>query len=195
MFHDLPATPILTLAMDTPPSWIVRPESSPHDLDNLVLGNDREPIHIAFNLNQLLIEGHAREANNAPPRGLQLQLTDKSYNAISDTQVMANLGYFQFKATPGVYQLAIRPGRGTEVYELESVGTQGWDSLGVNVTGTNVALTSFEGATILPRFERRKGMEMENVLDESAPAQAPSVVGSVFTRYEPAVQPRAETGY
>lgn len=181
-FSDLPGTPILTLAMDTPPSWIVRPESSPHDLDNLVLGHDREPIHIAFNLNQLLIEGHAREANNAPPRGLQLQLTDASYNAISDTSVMANLGYFQFKATPGVYQLAIRPGRGREVYELESVGAQGWDSLGVNVTGANVALTSFEGATILPRFERKKGMEMENVLMEAAPAQAPSVAGSVFTR-------------
>jgi UDP-glucose:glycoprotein glucosyltransferase len=65
---------------------------------------------------------------------------------------------------------------------MESVGTRGWDSLGVNVTGTSVALTSFEGATILPRFERKKGMEMENVLMEAATAQAPSVVGSVFTR-------------
>lgn len=167
--------------MDTPPSWILRPESSPHDLDNLVLGSNQEPIHIHFNLNQLLIEGHAREANNAPPRGLQLQLTTEADEAISDTQVMANLGYFQFKAAPGVYQLAIRPGRGTEVYELESVGAQGWDSAGVNVTGTVVALTSLEGATILPRFERKPGMELENVLVEAAPV-VPSYAGSVVSR-------------
>jgi UDP-glucose:glycoprotein glucosyltransferase len=167
--------------MDTPPSWIVRPESSPYDLDNLVLGSSLEPVNIHFNLNQLLIEGHAREANNAPPRGLQLQLTDKDNQAISDTQVMANLGYFQFKAAPGVYQLAIRPGRGREVYDLESVGAQGWDSQGVNVTGTTIALTSFEGATILPRFERQPGMEMANVLMEAA-TNVPSYAGSILSR-------------
>ena len=167
--------------MDTPPSWIVRPESSPYDLDNLVLGDNQQSINIKYNLNQLLIEGHAREANNAPPRGLQLQLTNKAYEAISDTHVMANLGYFQFKAAPGVYQLAIRPGRGTEVYELDSVGAHGWESQGVNVTGTAVALTSFEGATILPRFERRAGMEMENVLLEIAPP-VKSYTGSVISR-------------
>jgi UDP-glucose:glycoprotein glucosyltransferase len=168
--------------MHTPPSWIVRPESSPYDLDNLVLGNIHEPIHVAFNLKQLLIEGHAREASNAPPRGLQLQLTTAGQEETLDTQVMANLGYFQFKATPGVYQLSIRPGRGTEVFELESVGTAGWDSLSVNVTGTSVALTSFEGVTILPRFERKPGMEMANVLIDHDPVQQPSYAQAVFSR-------------
>jgi UDP-glucose:glycoprotein glucosyltransferase len=96
---------------------------------------------------------------------------------------MANLGYFQFKATPGVYQLAIRPGRGTEVFDMKSVGAEGWDSPGVEVTGYGVSLTSFEGVTILPRFERREGMERENVLVDAPPAAlSASFAGSVVSR-------------
>ena len=167
--------------MDTPPAWIVSPSHSPFDLDNLVLGAVDHPVHVSFNLKQLLIEGHAREPNNAPPRGLQLQLTNQGMEVVSDTQVMANLGYMQFKATPGVYHLAIRPGRGREVYDLESVGNEGWDSRGVNVTGTNVFLASFDGVTILPRFARMDGMEMENVLLERLPPP-PTFQQSVFTR-------------
>ena len=167
--------------MDTPPAWIVSPRHSPFDLDNLVLGSTRDPVHVSFNLKQLLIEGHAREANNAPPRGLQLQLTTQGLEIASDTQVMANLGYLQFKATPGIYHLAIRPGRGTEVYDLESVGNDGWDSAGVNVTGTTVALSSFDGMTILPRFTRKAGMELVNVLVEDVPVSQ-SYPQAVFSR-------------
>jgi hypothetical protein len=165
-FEGLPTTPIFTLGMDTPPSWIVSPKTSPYDLDNLQLSSIHTPIDTVFTLKQLLIEGHAREGHNVPPRGLQLQLTSQGLGAVSDTQVMANLGYFQFKATPGVYDLSIREGRGTEVYELESVGGEGWDSRGVDATGTAISLREFSGVTILPRFKRRVGMEGENVLSD-----------------------------
>ena len=168
--------------MDTPPAWIVSPIQSPYDLDNLVLGNIHEPVQVLFILKRLLIEGHAREGNNSPPRGLQLQLTTNGLQVASDTQVMANLGYLQFKATPGVYQLAIRPGRGTEVYELESVGNDGWASLNVNETGTAVTLTSFEGVTILPRFKRKTGMENANVLIEEHAATTSTFAASLFSR-------------
>ena len=188
-FDSLPGSPIYTLGMDTPPAWIVSPESSRLDLDNLMLGNIQDPVQVTFDLKQLLIEGHARESNNAPPRGLQLQLLGRDKDVVSDTQVMANLGYMQFKATPRMYDLAIRPGRGTEVYNLESVGSEGWDSLGVNVTGTRVALASFEGVTLLPRFTRKKGMEMENVLSE-LPPEEPSLTATVFSRYAfPSLRP------
>jgi UDP-glucose:glycoprotein glucosyltransferase len=179
-FADLPSTPIFTLGMDTPPSWVVSPSTSPYDLDNLVLGLIHNSAEVLFVLKQLLIEGHAREANNVPPRGLQLQLSRNGLEVASDTQVMANLGYFQFKATPGLYHLAIRPGRGTEVYDLESVGNEGWASPSVNETGTAVVLSSFEGKTILPRFDRRLGMEAANVLLEDAVATSPSSLASTF---------------
>lgn len=178
-FTNLPSDPIYTLGLDTPPAWIVSPLSSPYDLDNLQLSTVSSPIHVSFQLKQLLIEGHARELSNAPPRGLQLQLTRNGIE-VSDTLVMANLGYMQFKVTPGVYDLSIRPGRGSEVYELESTGTTGWYSEKVNVTGTEVTLASFEGVTVLPRFTRRKGMEMADVLSE-APVTT-GQVGAVWSR-------------
>jgi UDP-glucose:glycoprotein glucosyltransferase len=180
-FNDLPSDPIYTLGLDTPPAWIVSPLSSPYDLDNLQLSAVTSPIHVTFQIKQLLIEGHARELlNNSPPRGLQLQLTRNGV-AVSDTLVMANLGYLQFKVTPGVYDLSVRPGRGSEVFELESTGTSGWYSEKVGKTGTEVTLDSFEGMTVLPRFIRRAGMEMEDVLAETPAANA-GQVGAVWSR-------------
>jgi len=181
-FNDLPGTPIFTLAMHTPGSWIVRPTESPLDLDNLLLGRLSEPTHVGFNLKQLVIHGHARDENGSPPRGTQLQLKAvQTDDVVSDTQVMANLGYFQFKAPPGVYDLAIRPGRGTEVYEIESTGTHGWESDPVNVTGTAITLDSFNGDVIFPRFVHRAGMELADVLAPSA-EDYPSFPQQVFSR-------------
>lgn len=178
-FNDMPSTPIFTLAMHTPNSWIVRPKESPLDLDNLLLGRLNEPTHVLFDLKKLVIDGHARDENSAPPRGLQLHLK-KGETVVSDTQVMANLGYFQFKASPGVYSLAIRPGRGQEVYELESVGTTGWESEPVNVTGTTLTVDAFDSKIIFPVFRHKAGMEMADVLADSAGEQ--SLVSSVFSR-------------
>jgi UDP-glucose:glycoprotein glucosyltransferase len=181
-FTNLPADPIFTLALDTPPAWVVSPETSPYDLDNLLLGPIASPVHVSFQLKQLLIEGHARETSDAPPRGLQLQLTRNSVE-VSDTLVMANVGYLQFKVTPGVYELSIRQGRGHDVFEMESTGTTGWDSKRVNETGTEVVLASFEGNTILPRFKRRPGMETEDVLLEAPSSSTANVAGAVWSRY------------
>lgn len=180
-FEDMPAKPIYTLAMDVPGSWIVRPKESFLDLDNLLLGNLQEPTHVRFDLQQLVIDGHAREGSNSPPRGLQLQLLDGEEIA-SDTQVMANLGYFQFKATPGVYQLAIRPGRGEEVFELTSAGADGWDSPTVQESGVDIPLAAFDGVTLYPRFSRRPGMEKADVLASAEVSHPTGFVDSVFGR-------------
>lgn len=171
--------------MEVPQSWLVRPFSSAHDLDNIHLSSlpassRSTGVEAVFDLDFLVIEGHAREPNNAPPRGVQLQLTSLGSNltigseVIADTLVMANLGYLQFRATPGVFRLGIRPGRGREVYEMESVGNEGWDSPRIKgddsnslVAGDVVTLTSFEGLTLYPRLKRREGMETAEVLDWS----------------------------
>lgn len=177
-FNGLPSTPIFTMGMEVSPSWIVSPKESPLDLDNILLGNLYAPTNVLLDLKQLVVDGHAREANNQPPRGLQLQLKDAHSDAVvSDTQVMANLGYFQFKARPGVYDFSIRPGRGQEVYEIESAGSDGWDSLPVNVSGTTIRLDSFDGMTLYPRFTRRPGMEEADVLDSDSTS-----AGGLFSR-------------
>ncbi|KAG9088588.1 hypothetical protein FS749_002047, partial [Ceratobasidium sp. UAMH 11750] len=168
-FHGLPVEPIYTLAMDVSPAWLVRPYVSEADLDNIhlaSLADSKTGVEATFHLDHLVIEGHAREETNAPPRGLQLQLATQSGKPTADTQVVANLGYFQFRTGPGVFRLEIRPGRGREVYAIESVGNEGWNSGHVNDTGPEIALTSFEGHTIYPRMGRQPGMEKADVLTE-----------------------------
>jgi UDP-glucose:glycoprotein glucosyltransferase len=95
-FLDLPEDPIFTLGVDVPSAWLVRPRRSIHDLDNLRLSDLDSDVKPVFELENLLIEGHAREGvTRAPPRGLQVQIKDPKGTLVSDTIVMANLGYFQ----------------------------------------------------------------------------------------------------
>ena len=156
--------------MDTPQSWLIRPREALYDLDNIQLGLLSPQDHIrglkaVFDLDYLVVEGHAREtATNAPPRGLQLQLVTNDSTPIADTLVMATLGYLQFKTKPGVYKLEIRPGRGREIFNMESVGNEGWNSPSVEEAGDEVTVTSFEGVTLYPRFARLPGMENVDVL-------------------------------
>lgn len=170
VFDGLSEEPIYTLAMDVPPSWLVRPRDASHDLDNVLLSTlspkDRsEGVNAVFSLDFLVIEGHAREDEVlAPPRGLQLQLVTSNSTPVADTLVVANLGYHQFRAKPGVYQFEIRPGRGREIFRLASVGTEGWDSPTVEEFGNEITLMSFEGLTLYPRTARLPGMEGIDVL-------------------------------
>ncbi|KAG8877951.1 hypothetical protein FRB98_006435 [Tulasnella sp. 332] len=191
-FTGLPPDPIYTLAMDVPRSWLVRPKESLHDLDNIQLSALSEAeratgVEAVFSLDYLVIEGHAQDSvTKAPPRGLQLQLSSNSV-PISDTQVVANLGYFQLRAAPGVAQLEIRPGRGREIYEMVSAGNQGYNSPSVDEVGVDITVTSFEGVTLYPAFRRLEGMENADVLTESEQADAgvfgnlASKVGSLFS--------------
>ena len=174
-FEGLPEEPIYTLAMDVPPSWLVRPRDASHDLDNILLSTlDRTEwttgVTANFSLDSLVIEGHAREDEVlAPPRGLQLQLVTRNSTPIADTLVVANLGYHQFRAKPGVYNFEIRPGRGQEIFRLASVGTEGWDSPAVEQVGNEITLMSFEGLTLYPRTARLPGMEGVDVLASTNP--------------------------
>jgi UDP-glucose:glycoprotein glucosyltransferase len=180
--------------MDVPSSWLVRPREALYDLDNIQLGSlateDRiRGVEAVFALDYLVIEGHARNtATNSPPRGLQLQLTKGNAGLVDDTQVVANLGYFQFKAQPGVFQMDIREGPGRDVYMVESVGNEGWDSPTVELVGNAITLTSFEGLTLYPRMVKRPGMETQDVLsqytDERGRQHQPEgSLGQLFSKY------------
>lgn len=155
--------------MDVPSSWLVRPREALYDLDNIQLTSispSDTSVDAVFELDYLVIEGHARDTvTHSPPRGLQLQLVNSHDKPIADTLVVANLGYLQFRAKPGVFKLEIRDGRGNEVYQIDSVGNEGWDSTSVDVGGTEITLTSFDGLTLYPRFSRKKGMETASVLE------------------------------
>ena len=172
--------------MDVPNAWLVRPREALYDLDNIQLGKlfpGDTSVDAVFELDYLTIDGHAREAaTNAAPRGVQVQLATGDGHPIDDTQVVANLGYFQFRAKPGVFQFEIRPGRGRKIFKLDSAGNEGWESPTVEVAGSEITVTSFEGLTLYPRFSRLSGMETADVLEEEVSEDSKSVFEGISNR-------------
>ncbi|KAK4048009.1 killer toxin resistant protein [Microbotryomycetes sp. JL201] len=176
-FRNIPEDTLLTFAADLPNSWLAFPIESVHDLDNIRLGDlsarqrKQGGVRALFELESLVVEGHAREMPaGAAPRGLQLELlkgTTESSTKRGDTTVMANLGYFQLKANPGPWRLSIRPGKSSEVYSFESIGAQGWASGDLRETGDSLFVLTLEGLTLYPRLKRNPGYEAVNLLDET----------------------------
>ncbi len=54
--------------------------------------------------------------SDQPTPGLEFVLGSTIHPDLYDTIVMANLGYFQLKATPGAWGLRLREGRSQDVY-------------------------------------------------------------------------------
>ncbi len=187
VFADMPIDPIYTLAMDVPTAWLVRPSEALYDLDNIQLGKlfpGDNAVEAIFQLDYIVIEGHARERiTQTAPRGLQVQLVAGDGAQIDDTQVVANLGYFQFKAKPGVFQLEIRPGRGRTVFKLDSAGNEGWESPTVEEAGNEITVTSFEGLTLYPRFSRLPGQEIADVLAEVEEESSKGLFDDLSNKY------------
>ncbi|GBC31348.2 uncharacterized protein OCT59_016320 [Rhizophagus irregularis] len=169
-FSNLPEDPLLTLGMDVIQAWLVTPKVSIHDLDNIRLANLDSRLRIkgvesVFELNNILIEGHARDMTlQAPPSGLQIVLGTKNNPVMVDTIVMANLGYLQLKANPGIWTFSLREGRSSEIFDIQSAGSEGWYSRNVEEIGNEIVLNNFEGLIIYPRFTRKPGKENEDVL-------------------------------
>ena len=166
-FKGLPSEALLTTGMDVPPAWLVSPKVSVHDLDNIKLSSVKSDVDATYELEHILIEGHSREGSRgSPPQGAQLALSTEKDPLITDTIIMANLGFFQFKANPGFYNIHLKEGRSTEIFDIESVGAQGWAPVPGD-EGTDVALMDFTGTTLYPRLKRKPGMEGVNVLETS----------------------------
>ena len=127
--------------------------------------------------------------HNPPPspRGTQLLIDT------SGTIVMSNLGYFQLPTLPGARTLRIREGRSAEVYRFATSGglldlDVGADSLvkalldvdaGVETveetatptaddSAVSVVVASWNGRVVRVALTKRKGMELEDVLEEAA---------------------------
>ncbi|RHZ80246.1 hypothetical protein Glove_138g61 [Diversispora epigaea] len=83
---------------------------------------------------------------------------------ISDTIVMTNFGYFQLKANPGVWTLNLREGKSTDIFDIQSVGSEGWLSRNISEIDNEIILNGFEGLTIYPRMIRKSGKENDDVL-------------------------------
>ncbi|KJZ76205.1 hypothetical protein HIM_04287 [Hirsutella minnesotensis 3608] len=174
-FKNLPSEALLTAGMDVPPAWLVAPKESMHDLDNVKLSTVTSDVEATYELEHILIEGHSREDRGKAPRGAQLALATEKDPMVTDTTIMSNLGFFQFKANPGFYNIKLKEGRTAEMYTIESIGAQGFEAVPGD-EGTELALMNFQGATLYPRLKRRPGMEDQDVLKKTDDASGDSLV-------------------
>lgn len=164
-FGGVPQEALLTVGMDVPPSWLVAPKESIHDLDNIKLSSTKVDVDAIYELENILIEGHSREVpGGAAPRGAQLVLRTERDPHFADTIIMANLGYFQFKANPGFYKIDLQAGRSSDIFKIDSVGPYGYNAVPGDES-TEIALMSFQGSTLYPRLSRNPGQETEDVLE------------------------------
>jgi UDP-glucose:glycoprotein glucosyltransferase len=165
----------------------VRPREARYDLDNIQLGvlsgeEQQRGVEVVYELDYLIVGGHARESGSNAPRGVQLQLTAGNGKSIDDTLVVENLGYLQFKSTPGVYRLEIREGHSREVFQLESAGNEGWLSPTVEDAGCGITVASFEGVTLYPRLSRLPGKEHIDVLEVPEEEVPGGVIHDIYSR-------------
>ncbi|OQE46616.1 hypothetical protein PENCOP_c001G06204 [Penicillium coprophilum] len=169
-FNGVPVESLLTLGMDVPSSWLVAPSESVYDLDNIKLSSVKPDTDVdaIYALEHILIEGHSRDlTTNSAPRGVQLLLGTEDDHYFADTIIMANLGYFQFKAQPGLWQINLKPGRSEKIFKIDSVGGLGYRPQPGD-ENNEVALLSFHGRTLFPRLSRKPGHEEEDVLETEA---------------------------
>ncbi|KAF3931846.1 hypothetical protein ABW19_dt0203562 [Dactylella cylindrospora] len=183
-FIDLPDKPLYSLSMDVPPSWLVTPSDTIHDLDNIKIQTFRERfgtanLNATYALRNILIEGHSRDTSlNEPSAGAQLELGSSKHPVIDDTLIMQNLGYFQFKSNPGHWQIRLKPGRSSDIFTIQSLGVDGWSlSDAAEDDFKEVTLMSFRGVTLFPRLKRNRGYMKADVF--APPEETESTVQKV----------------
>lgn len=168
-FYGMPQEAVLTMGLDAPSHWLTMPKEAIYDLDNIRLRDAITSVVSAkYELKYILIEGHARDTvTRATPRGLQLVLETLDGSTELDTIVMANLAYFQFRARPGLYRLRIRQGRSSDLFDMSSVGSLGWDSPSIEETGDYVTLHSLDGLTIYPQLKKKRNRLREILVEDT----------------------------
>uniref|UniRef100_A0A8C4IKT4 UDP-glucose ceramide glucosyltransferase-like 1 n=1 Tax=Dicentrarchus labrax TaxID=13489 RepID=A0A8C4IKT4_DICLA len=185
-FMELPESPLLTLNMITPESWIVQAVRSPHDLDNIHLQEVSGVVTAEYELEHLLLEGHCFDLSTGqPPRGLQFTLGMSRDPLMYDTIVMANLGYFQLKANPGAWILRLRKGRSEDIYQI--LTHDGTDSP-ADAGDVIVVLNSFHSKIIKVRVQKKAEKINEDLLSENSESKGIwDSIASVWSTFEKSI--------
>eukprot|EP00741_Cyanophora_paradoxa_P005652 tig00000939_g5479.t1 len=181
-FTQLPEEAILTIGLHTPESWLTQSTAALYDADNVRLSEvpaSERLLSFEYELENIVVTGHCYDARlRQPPRGLKLVLGTRLHPHATDTLVMSNLGYFQLKANPGFFRLALAPGRASRLYGIASVENTYPAPDGGRYR--QVAVNDFKGVVVPLWVQKRPGMEAEALLDEKAlgerEAEAPGPV-------------------
>ncbi len=81
---------------------------------------------------------------------------------------MSNMGYFQLKALPGLWQLGVAPGRSQELYGIAAAGQEGAGQGGALKDSLTTYIDSFSGRHLSLRVRKRPGKENEKLLPDAA---------------------------
>ncbi|XP_030027035.2 UDP-glucose:glycoprotein glucosyltransferase [Manduca sexta] len=180
-FSRLPHAPLLSMELRTPSNWLVECVRSVYDLDNIRLADVDTLVHSEFELEYLLLEGHAWDTTlGTPPRGLQLILGTREKPERMDTIVMANLGYFQLKANPGAWILRLRPGRSEEIYEI--VGHENTDTP-AGSEDIQVLMSSFRSHVIKLRVNKKADKQHLDLLVENDEKNSGGIWNSIASSF------------
>ena len=181
-FIGLPTSPLLTQNLAVPENWMADLIRSVYDLDNIKLSDIGGPVHSEYELEYLLLEGHCFDtATGSPPRGLQFILGTKEQEVVVDTIVMANLGYFQFKANPGAWILKLRHGKSSEIYDITNV--DGLNTIhSVNDGLVSVVINSFRSHVLKVRVTKKpEKLNVDLLGEEEQPSGIWDSITSTFT--------------
>jgi len=121
VFNRLPGSTILTLEMlDYPGSWLVERFKADYDLDNIRMNDlpeSSQVMQVEFSLEHILVQGQCLDDRNQNTAGLQLELLPNGWRPldeeteeavrVDETMVMKVVGYFQLKASPGMFNVQI----------------------------------------------------------------------------------------
>ncbi|XP_020643123.3 UDP-glucose:glycoprotein glucosyltransferase 1 isoform X1 [Pogona vitticeps] len=163
-FLDMPQSPLFTLNLNTPESWMVEAVRTSYDLDNIYLEEVESVVAAEYELEHLLLEGHCYDITTGqPPRGLQFTLGTSTNPVVVDTIVMANLGYFQLKANPGAWILRLRKGRSDDIYRIYS--HDGTDSP-PDASDVVVVINNFKSKIIKVKVQKKLDMINEDLLSD-----------------------------
>eukprot|EP01126_Amoeba_proteus_P013472 TRINITY_DN1573_c0_g2_i10.p1 TRINITY_DN1573_c0_g2~~TRINITY_DN1573_c0_g2_i10.p1 ORF type:complete len:1144 (-),score=275.63 TRINITY_DN1573_c0_g2_i10:25-3456(-) len=142
VFVNIPQKRLLSMTVQVPGSWLVSSHDCEYDLDNIILDNIpkvESMLRAVFQLDHILVEGSCSDISNNgfPPRALGLILGDVVEPHQQDSLVMSNLGYFQLKASPNVWNLQLASGQSRLLYQVEGptgiVLLDSWSGAGRNL--------------------------------------------------------------
>jgi UDP-glucose:glycoprotein glucosyltransferase len=163
------------------------------------MGGKRHITRVEYGLSSLMFFGQCYQTRGSPPNGLQLTLsrnTDLSLSTIeaeeeeeprhySDTLVMKNVGYWQLRANPGVWNLNIdKNSRGSEIFDMvDGTVTRGM----VRIKGSDAIATKrlvmkdFISPSELLLVKRRLGFEGASLFYDEKQENTEEDVINVFS--------------
>ncbi|CAB04207.2 UDP-glucose:Glycoprotein Glucosyltransferase [Caenorhabditis elegans] len=137
VFSNLPQKQLLTMSLETNDAWMIEVKKAEYDLDNILLETASEDVEAVYSLEHILVEGTSRKMSGEASDGLEVELSSGGKNY--DTIVMLNLGYFQLKAEPGVWNLHLRNGHSADEHKIVTI-----DSIPVE-NDIQIVVDSFSG--------------------------------------------------